>query len=651
MATKTHVTKQEEAQVEKAVQIRAADPGSPVSNQTWVNTTEKKMKFYDGADIQNVGAAGVGSASTFALLQAEDGDISAFSGMAIESASPISGDKSYSISSLPATTPAISVDERRAGKSASCSFVQKLASGSYKAQIVDNTAAVLAEVTITASSAQKVVMKFGIPSAATTVQLKLVDVSSATTVVIDDIEFSDDAFKVADLGNTTDWVEEGPMNITAAGGGQAKGTVVIDSLKTRRVGDSLEMLYTFRQSAGGSTGSGNYLFEIPGGREIDSSKIGTFDHNAKVGQGFAGPGADKYNTIVWAADSTHLSMSNVFGTGVTSDLGGGALATSGDIYYTFTARVPIVGWTASNPAVVSTVESVAPVKSRYSSGTGIANSSKTYIDFATTVFDDQGLVTGAGSDNNTTYTNTWRFVAPAKGKYKVSGQVQFTATGNWGGGETILAYIDIDGSNQVTFRKDVEGAVTDQEVNVQFNDTLELQPGEALSIAIFQNSGGVIALSGSGNETFVNIEKLEPQVDLATTPAQKFQTKILSSNVTSNGVVSDLTFNNLEIGKTYFLIGQASLLNNPSQGGPIGTLKNGSTVIGGLQYDSSSVADCSVDGAITGGYFVATDTTVVLDMSSTSGTQILEGDGTKGSGGTWLTLVEIPGAYETSQWD
>lgn len=44
MSTKTHVTKQEESETEKTIQIRSSDPGSPTNGQTWVNTTTKEMK-------------------------------------------------------------------------------------------------------------------------------------------------------------------------------------------------------------------------------------------------------------------------------------------------------------------------------------------------------------------------------------------------------------------------------------------------------------------------------------------------------------------------------------------------------------------------------------------------------------------------------
>ena len=192
MATKTHIVRTEEDQVEKAVQIRSDDPGSPVSNQTWINTTDKKMKFYDGADVQNVGAAGVGSASTFALFQAEDGDISSFTNMAVESGSPIAGDKSYSVSSLPAATPAVSVDERRAGAFCIVSLISKMTSGSGRIVVKDNSSNELVSQVVSSTSAEKVSMSFSIPSGATSVQVHFEDDSTPVGWIVDDIEFSDD---------------------------------------------------------------------------------------------------------------------------------------------------------------------------------------------------------------------------------------------------------------------------------------------------------------------------------------------------------------------------------------------------------------------------------------------------------------------------
>lgn len=52
MAIRTHIGKQEEGQEERPVQLRSADPVSPEQDQLWLNTTEKRIKFFDGVSVQ-----------------------------------------------------------------------------------------------------------------------------------------------------------------------------------------------------------------------------------------------------------------------------------------------------------------------------------------------------------------------------------------------------------------------------------------------------------------------------------------------------------------------------------------------------------------------------------------------------------------------
>ena len=57
MATKTHIVQQEEGQVERTVQVRSADPGSPVTNQVWINTTAGELRRYNGATTDVIGGS------------------------------------------------------------------------------------------------------------------------------------------------------------------------------------------------------------------------------------------------------------------------------------------------------------------------------------------------------------------------------------------------------------------------------------------------------------------------------------------------------------------------------------------------------------------------------------------------------------------
>jgi len=52
MAIRTHIGKQEEAQEERPTQLRSSDPVSPEQDQLWLNTTEKRIKFFDGVSVQ-----------------------------------------------------------------------------------------------------------------------------------------------------------------------------------------------------------------------------------------------------------------------------------------------------------------------------------------------------------------------------------------------------------------------------------------------------------------------------------------------------------------------------------------------------------------------------------------------------------------------
>lgn len=56
----------------------ASDPGSPVKGQLWYNTTEDKVKTYDGTKVREIGSGGAGDADTVHLIKADDiviGDI------------------------------------------------------------------------------------------------------------------------------------------------------------------------------------------------------------------------------------------------------------------------------------------------------------------------------------------------------------------------------------------------------------------------------------------------------------------------------------------------------------------------------------------------------------------------------------------------
>jgi len=170
----------------------------------------------------------------------------------------------------------------------------------------------------------------------------------------------------------TDWVDAGEMVIgavtTAPTYPTGGGAVTWNKRRWRRVGDSMEIVYTFstNSNSGAAGGSGSYLFPLPPGYSIDPAKW-TFGAASAAG----GPG----NDICGTGYATHLGGAgeqgaiNIFAhnstnfycrVGASDTDSGGADAYAGNIVsnttyhmneasgirYNFTACVPIYGWTS-----------------------------------------------------------------------------------------------------------------------------------------------------------------------------------------------------------------------------------------------------------------------------------------------------------------
>jgi len=127
-----------------------------------------------------------------------------------------------------------------------------------------------------------------------------------------------------------------------------------------------------------------------------------------------------------------------------------------------------------------------------------------------------------------------------------------------------------------------------------------------------------------------------------------YQTKFLTADVTSLGVISDLTFNNLEIGKTYELVAQMSMQSG-STSGPTLDFKNGSTIIAACQADGAGGVEASVFLAGTGA-FIATDNIITAEATTATASNIIRGNGTSNVSGTRVQLRELPLYEQTFQW-
>ncbi|MFT5519641.1 MAG: hypothetical protein ACI9IA_000224 [Enterobacterales bacterium] len=158
----------------------------------------------------------------------------------------------------------------------------------------------------------------------------------------------------------TEWVAF-PMVIDAVTTAPTKATTTIaDEAQWRRVGGSMEITYYYlhTDNTGAVSGSGNYLYNLPIGYQIDLTRVienSSVDHTGSlIGHGFSAPGvlnntgqSNEVGTMtVYDADSIRLA--NYIGsTRVSLFQGSGHNPiTSATIQYSFRVTVPIVGWGA-----------------------------------------------------------------------------------------------------------------------------------------------------------------------------------------------------------------------------------------------------------------------------------------------------------------
>jgi hypothetical protein len=141
----------------------------------------------------------------------------------------------------------------------------------------------------------------------------------------------------------------------------------------------------------------------------------------------------------------------------------------------------------SGPSAIAASETVA---CEYNTGAGgsVANlTDSVFIDFGTKISDTHGAVTGAGSGNNTTATNTWRFVAPISGRYQINAVMAVSLTS--GVNYQIFASAYVNGVRKIIGTRLSGNTWGTLSVAPSINGVLQLNAGDYLSIGLYQESG------------------------------------------------------------------------------------------------------------------------------------------------------------------
>jgi hypothetical protein len=176
----------------------------------------------------------------------------------------------------------------------------------------------------------------------------------------------------------TGWSTYTPA-ITASTSNPTKGTTTVDSASWRRVGDSIELHYIYKQSGAGSAGSGVYRFALPTGLTINSSvvsNLGSVPH--VLGSAVADPGTSGSTALTGfvsapsAANATYLELwAGDDASNVAAVQSGTADLSNTTTNYSFFAVVPVNEYAGSG--TVNVVQNDVEYASNDGSGGTTAN--------------------------------------------------------------------------------------------------------------------------------------------------------------------------------------------------------------------------------------------------------------------------------------
>ena len=265
-----------------------------------------------------------------------------------------------------------------------------------------------------------------------------------------------------------------------------------------------------------------------------------------------------------------------------------------------------------------------------SSNQTISSTSETTVIFDTVLFDDFGLAD----------TSLGVIDIALAGYYKLKCAVNMTAIS---GLEQMVVRLRVNGvavARAVSRASNVTGDVFEL-----VSKTLKLESGDRISVTVDSASDSSYLVRGDATNSYLEIVQI-PDFTLygAVRERDRFQAKFLQADVTTNGVLADLTFNNLVVGKYYTISGlltsnrSASTLDNITLEG----FHDGSTVAYGITSIETSGATMT---AAIQGYFKATTTSLTFESVSVSPNSTIIGNGT--IRGTYIKLKEENNVIET----
>jgi len=296
----------------------------------------------------------------------------------------------------------------------------------------------------------------------------------------------------------TDW-QSYVATITGTTTNPTKGTVVQDKMYWRRVGDSIELRYEFKQTAAGTAGSGTYQFALPSGYTIDTTKVDntSIAQSQSLGYFAAFSGATEIDGTVNACGTAVLCLySSSGGNFIGSALGPLSAATT---RYSFHAIVPITGW--SSNVQMSNDTDTRVIAAQVVSGNAqafVTSGTDTQATFGTVAFDNAGGISG----------NT--YVVQVPGVYYVEAKNGFSAnaTGNR------IVKIQVNSVDRAISNSVPSSAIV---TTTTTSKILNLVAGDVVRVMVNQSSGGSLSTVSDGSQNNFSIFRLSGPSVVAST--------------------------------------------------------------------------------------------------------------------------------------
>lgn len=225
---------------------------------------------------------------------------------------------------------------------------------------------------------------------------------------------------ISSIGISTDWTSF-TTTITGSSSNPTLGTNTATSF-WRRVGDSMEISVEIAQTGAGSAGSGTYLFSLPSGYTIDTTKVtastaaigmpsGNIVGSARFGNSNSAASNSSIPGEVWVYNTTNLAIVGSSAAIQEMALGSTFVAMSASTWnVVYFARVPITGWSSNTIGA-----SAGAVSATYYLSANWGGGANTSIPYDTKVVDTgcsgTCIATGVGG--------TFKLTAPVTGQYAI----------------------------------------------------------------------------------------------------------------------------------------------------------------------------------------------------------------------------------------